>query len=146
MVTAYQEAKAHAFASFALWQEPMDTIGLVRESEFARRAGKGWKAQNSIGPFGNRGDVRGTQKSQGERKREREENGTEVFWRASPPRVYDLLPKRGHFTCPLPEQTQQRFGKQSVPNGIAKFRRLWYTDRNKARIGFPWLPDKLEFN
>ena len=62
------------------------------------------------------------------------------------PRVYDLLPKRGHFTCPLPEQTQQRFGKQSVPNGIAKIRRLWYTDRSKARIGFPWRSDKLEFD
>ena len=76
----------------------------------------------------------------------KKENGTEVFWRASPPRVYYLLPKRGHFTCPLPEQTQQGFGKQSVPNGIAKICRLWYTDRSKARIGFPWLPDKLEFN
>ena len=82
-------------------------------------------------------------------KENEKENGKKMerrfFGGQAAPRVYDLLPKRGHFTCPLPEQTQQRFGKQSVPNGIAKIRRLWYTDRSKARIGFPWLPDKLEF-
>lgn len=82
---AYEEPPVLPGGSFfALWQEPMDTIGLFRELEFASR-GKEWKAPKSIGPFGNRGDVRGTQKSQGERKREREENGAEVFWRASRP-------------------------------------------------------------
>ena len=94
-----------------------------------------------------------TEGMSGEPKKAKEnekENGKKMerrfFGGQAAPRVYDLLPKRGHFTCPLPEQTQQRFGKQSVPNGIAKIRRLWYTDRSKARIGFPWRSDKLEFN
>ena len=53
-------------------------------------------------------------------KENEKENGKKMerrfFGGQAAPRVYDLLPKRGHFTCPLPEQTQQRFGKQSVPN------------------------------
>ena len=120
MVTAYQEAKAHAFASFALWQEPMDTIGLFRELEFASR-GKGWKAPKSIGPFGNRGDVRGTQKSQGERKREREENGAEVFLAGKPPRGC-IISSQNADTSPAPYRNRPSSdsGNRVFPMGLRK--------------------------
>ena len=130
MVTAYQEAKAHAFASFALWQEPMDTIGLFRELEFASR-GKEWKAQKSIGHFGNRGDVRGTQKSQGEgeregegeRKREREEkrkwNGG--FLAGKPPRGC-MISSQNTDTSPAPYRNRPSSdsGNRVFPMGLRK--------------------------
>lgn len=55
------------------------------------------------------------EKEEGEEKRGRREFGGQAA-----PRVYDLLPKRGHFTCPLPEQTQQRFGNRVFPTGLRK--------------------------
>ena len=78
--------------------------------------------------------------NENEKENEKEkENGTDVFFRASPVLVCYLFPQCGRFRSRFPKQSFLRFLEKSFPHRIAKIRRLWYTDRNKARIGFAWL-------